>query len=84
MDWECHSLNNHAVMKTKVRKQFGRKVRKLRKEKDMTQEQLAHDANIERSYMGAIERGQRSPTLDKISSIAKALKVPLSELFPQE
>lgn len=68
-------------MNSKVRRQFGRKIRALRKIRDMTQEELAHEANIERSYMGAIERGQRSPTLDKISAIAKALRVPISELF---
>ena len=68
-------------MNSKVRRQFGKKVRALRKQKGMTQEALAHEANIERSYMGAIERGQRSPTLDKISAIAKALKIPMSEIF---
>lgn len=68
-------------MDSKVRKQFGRKIRTLRKMKGMSQEALAHEANIERSYMGAIERGQRSPTLDKISAIAKALKVPIPEIF---
>lgn len=68
-------------MNLKVRRQFGRRVRILRKKRGLTQEALANEANIERSYMGAIERGQRSPTLDKISAIAKALKVPMSEIF---
>jgi len=68
-------------MADKTRKQFGRRIKQLRKERGMTQEQLALTANIERSYLGAIERGERSPTLDKISSIAKALKVSVKDLF---
>jgi len=68
-------------MADKTRKQFGRRIKQLRKERGMTQEQLALTANIERSYLGAIERGERSPTLDKISSIAKALKVSIEKLF---
>ncbi|MDD5415385.1 MAG: helix-turn-helix transcriptional regulator [Candidatus Daviesbacteria bacterium] len=67
--------------KSKIRKQFGKRVRKLRKEREMSQEDLANDASIERSYLGSIERGERSPTLDKIASIAKALKIPIRELF---
>ena len=68
-------------MADKTRKQFGRRIKQLRKERGMTQEQLALTANIERSYLGAIERGERSPTLDKISSIAKVLKVSIGKLF---
>ena len=64
-----------------VRKRFGKKIRKFRKEVGMSQEQLALVANIERSYLGAIERGERSPTLDKIASIAKALRIKPSLLL---
>ncbi len=46
-----------------------------------SQEALAHIAGIERSYMGAIERGERNPSLEKISSLAKALRISVSELF---
>ena len=64
-----------------VRKRFGKRIRKFRKERGMSQEQLALVATIERSYLGAIERGERSPTLDKIASIAKALRVKPSQLL---
>lgn len=64
-----------------VLKKFGEQVRKLRREKGMTQEQLADAAGIERSYMGTIERGERNPTLMKVYNIAKALDISLSKIF---
>lgn len=62
-------------------KKFGQQIQKLRKEKNLTQEDLAEHVGVDRSYMGFVERGERNPTLDKIIKIAKALKVTLSELF---
>lgn len=67
--------------KDKILIRFGNRVRKIRNSQDISQERLAIDAGIERSYMGAIERGERNPTLVKIVSIAKALKVKTSELL---
>lgn len=64
-----------------VRKKFGKRVKQLRKERGLTQEKLAELIDVDRSYMGFIERGERNPTLDKISKIAKALNVSLSHLF---
>ena len=62
-------------------KKFGEKVVRIRKQKSLTQEQLANVSGVERSYMGAIERGERNPTLRKIYQISKALKVSAKELF---
>lgn len=61
-------------------KKLGEKIRKLRKQKGISQEALADEAGIERSYMGAIERGERNPSYDKLISIAKALNISLSVL----
>jgi len=69
-------------MDKSILKTFGAQVRKLRKERGMTQEQLADAAGIERSYMGTIERGERNPTLLKVYRIAKALKVSAGQLLP--
>ena len=69
-------------MDKKTLKKFGRKIYTLRKRRNISQEQLANIAGIERSYMGAIERGERNPTLLKIHKIAKALKVSAGELLP--
>lgn len=65
----------------KALKEFGKRVKQLRLEKGISQEQLADDAGIERSYMGAIERGERNPSLDKVTSIAFALKVKSADLL---
>ncbi|MDP6190125.1 MAG: helix-turn-helix transcriptional regulator, partial [Gammaproteobacteria bacterium] len=46
-----------------------------------TQEELAYMANIDRGYMGHIERGSKSPTLDKVEKIAKALNVEPSRIL---
>ena len=62
--------------------QFGQLVRKYRKEKNMSQEQLALLCNIDRSYMGRIERGEVNITLEKIYELAKALDVTPKNLLP--
>lgn len=48
-------------------------MRKLRQERGLTQEQLAHDAEIDLTYLGGIERGRRNPSLLVIAGIAAAL-----------
>lgn len=62
-------------------KEFGARVVKLRKENGLTQEELDLKARIERSYMGAIERGEKNPTLKKIRGIASALGIHAKKLF---
>lgn len=53
---------------------FGAAVRALRMERGIAQESLAHQAGIERSHMGKIERGEHMPTLAIIFKIASALE----------
>lgn len=60
---------------------FGKRIQELRKQKGLTQEDLADLIKVDRSYMGFVERGERNPTLDKIIKIAKSLGITLSELF---
>lgn len=64
-----------------IQKRFGKRIKQLRKERKLTQEDLADLIEVDRSYMGFVERGERNPTLDKIAKITKALKITLSELF---
>lgn len=68
-------------MVDKLHKNFGSKLRKLRKNKNLTQEELAFHAGMDSSYLGFVERGQQSPTLKKIGALADALKIDISELF---
>lgn len=60
---------------------FGNKLREIRISRNMTQEELANLAYIDRGHMGHIERGTKSPTLDKIEQISRALKVSPSSLL---
>ncbi len=60
---------------------FGQKIRKLRKQRGFSQEQLADLAGIDRSYMGHIERGEKNITLLKIYQISNALNISPRDLF---
>ncbi|HRM15497.1 MAG TPA: helix-turn-helix transcriptional regulator [Acinetobacter parvus] len=61
---------------------FGLKVREQRNLKKLSQERLALLCNIDRSYMGRIERGEVNITLEKIYELAKALDVAPKKLLP--
>ena len=63
--------------------QFGQLVRKYRKEKNMSQEQFALLCNIDRSYLGRIERGEVNPTLEKIYELSKSLCIDIKDLLPE-
>ncbi|MFW2177965.1 MULTISPECIES: helix-turn-helix domain-containing protein [unclassified Moraxella] len=60
---------------------FGNRLREMRRAKGISQEDLALLADIDRSYMGRIERGEFNPTLTKIYQLAKALEVDVVEFF---
>jgi transcriptional regulator with XRE-family HTH domain len=64
-----------------VQQNFGRRVRALRIAKGLSQEELAFRANVHRTYLGGIEIGKRNPSLKNIAAIARALEVPIFELF---
>lgn len=63
---------------------FGEKVRELRKEKGLSQEDLSFKADLHRTYIGMIERAEKNITLINIEKIAKALNVDIKELFNGE
>jgi len=65
-----------------IRAKFGKHLRKLREERNLTQEELAHRANMHFTYIGQIERGLRNPSLINLHRLAKALKVDAGQLFP--
>ncbi|MBQ3576347.1 MAG: helix-turn-helix transcriptional regulator [Coprobacter sp.] len=67
-------------MKTDINIKFGQRVVELRKLKGLPQEELAFRCNIQRSYMGVIERGEKSATLNTIEKIAQGLEVSIQEL----
>ncbi len=67
--------------KTKILTAFGEIVREKRKERGLSQEDLAHKADLHRTYIGMIERAEKNITLENINKIAKALETSISELF---
>lgn len=60
---------------------FGRRLAQVRKQKGWSQEKLALESGIARSYLGGVERGQRNIALINICKLAETLEVPVGELF---
>ncbi|KKP68177.1 MAG: Helix-turn-helix domain protein [Candidatus Roizmanbacteria bacterium GW2011_GWA2_35_19] len=65
----------------KLPKVLGKKIQKRRNVCGITQEELANKVNISRAYMGYIEQGRNSPSLEVLEKIAKALKTSISSFF---
>jgi transcriptional regulator with XRE-family HTH domain len=65
----------------KIQKQFGERVRSIRKAKGLSQEALAHLCDLDRTYIGGVERGERNISLINIYVIAHALEISVKELF---
>ena len=64
-----------------ILKSFGDRVRRIRTQKGYSQEELAHRANLHRTYIGMIERAEKNITLMNIEKIANALDISIKELF---
>lgn len=65
------------------RKLIAANVRRIRVALGISQERLAFDAGVDRSYLGGMERGEANPTVEILERIAVTLDVPLSELFAE-
>lgn len=65
-----------------IRSKFGNQLRKLRRERGWSQEDLADAAKMHFTYIGQIERGLRNPSLINLHRIARALKIKAGELLP--
>ena len=60
---------------------FGNRIRELRKKKGLSQEGLALESGLDRSYVGGVERGERNISLENIEKLGRALGVSPSELL---
>lgn len=56
-------------------------LRRLRVERGVSQEALAHDAGVDRAYVGGLERKAHNPTIDLLEKLAGTLGFEMSELF---
>lgn len=68
-------------MKNEMLSRFGSNVRKLRLEKEFSQEELADRAECHRNYVGGVERGERNPTITVVLRLASALECTIAQLF---
>jgi transcriptional regulator with XRE-family HTH domain len=64
-----------------VRKRVGLNLRRLRKAKGLTQEELAHQADVDQTYLSGVEEGKRNPSIVVLNRIATALGSDISLLF---
>lgn len=60
---------------------FGKVLRRLRKEAGLTQEQLALEADLRRTYVSILELGQQQPSLGTIFKLARALNLPAADML---
>lgn len=66
---------------TDPRVQFGQHLARLRKAKGWSQEKLALESGLARSYLGGVERGQRNIALVNICKLAESMELPPAELM---
>ena len=71
------------VMSETILMRFGRAIRKLRRERNISQEKLADLCTLHRTYISDVELGKRNVSLENISRIACALNVSITELFEE-
>lgn len=73
-------MNGNSEDREKLKK-LGTRIRKIRVEKSISQEELAELANVHRTYVGMIERGEKNLTVLSIQKISSALGISISDLF---
>ncbi len=64
-----------------VRKRVGNNLRRLRQDRGLSQEELAFESGLHRTYISGVERGVRNPTVLVLEEIATALDVPAAKLL---
>ena len=69
-------ISKHNILNT-----FGENVKRYRRKLDISQEELAHRADLHRTYIGMIERAEKNITLVNMERIADALKVKITDLL---
>jgi len=67
-----------------IRKRLGRRIRSLRADLDLSQEQLAEKAGISAKYLGEVERGVGNISIDRLSGLAAVLGIPLTDMLETE
>ena len=76
-----HTKILHTMSSENILGVFGRNVRKIRKERQISQEKLAELSGVHRTYVGMIERAEKNITLRNMEKIAEALSVEIKDLL---
>lgn len=76
-----NALQGAALSVMDIREVFARNLRKARHACGLSQEALAHEADVDRTYISALERGQYSATLDMLEKLAVVLQLEPSDLL---
>lgn len=80
MDLKQHTYEN-IFMNKNVKKRFGRNLKKFRRMKGLSQEELSLELDLDGSYIGKVENAKLNITIDKIISIADYFGIDVIELF---
>ncbi len=64
-----------------IKKKLGKRVKQLRQENGLSQEALAHLAELDRTYIPSIEKGERNISLEVIQKLASAFEMTIGELL---
>ncbi len=64
-----------------IRRRVGLNLKRLREERGKSQEELAFDCDLHRTYVSGVERGVRNPTVVVLHRLARGLKVDIAEFF---
>ena len=73
-----HSKDTEGII---LGKAFGLALRSIRQERGLSQESLGFESGYHRTYVSLLERGQKSPSLQTIFKLSKALRIELAELI---
>ncbi len=71
-------------MKYDVNKAFGKRLTDIRQNMGLSQEEFAYQCGIHRTYLGNLERGEKSPTLNTIAKIAENLNMKITDFFKED
>ncbi len=66
-----------------IKKEVGKKLKKFRLERNLSQEALAHLAELDRTYIPSIEKGERNISITVLEKLAKALKISIKDFFDE-
>ncbi|MCC5935040.1 MAG: helix-turn-helix transcriptional regulator [Balneolales bacterium] len=64
-----------------IKAKIGNKIRKLRNQRNLSQEQFANLCGLDRTYLAGIEQGKRNVSIVNLEKLATAFEISLSELF---